>query len=51
MRYKIRVAGKIFEGTNLKILLKRAVEARKATFQPSSQVSPRLQYRTRRANV
>lgn len=51
MRYQIRVAGKIFEGTDLKILLKRAVEARKATFKPSSQVGSRSRYRSSRAGV
>jgi hypothetical protein len=29
LKYQIRVAGKIFEGTNLRTLMKRAVEAKR----------------------
>ncbi len=29
MQYQIRVAGKIFQGTDLKVLLRRAVEAKR----------------------
>jgi len=30
MQYQIRVAGKIFQGTDLKVLLRRAVEAKRS---------------------
>ena len=30
MRYQVKVAGKIFEGPDFRVLLKRAVEAKRA---------------------
>lgn len=45
MRYQIRVAGKIFEGNNLRNLLKRAVEAKRAELQPHG-VSTRIVHST-----
>ena len=37
MRYTIRVAGKLFVGDNPKVLLKRAVEAKRAALKTSGQ--------------
>lgn len=44
MRYQIRIAGKIFEGSNLKMLLRRAVEARRASLKPSTHIGSRVLY-------
>jgi len=34
MRYRVRVAGKVFESENTKVLLKRAVEAKRESLKP-----------------
>ncbi|UCF35674.1 MAG: hypothetical protein JSU96_12640 [Acidobacteriota bacterium] len=33
MQYQVRVAGKIFEGTDIRTLLKRAVEAKRKSLE------------------
>ena len=40
MRYQIRVAGKVFEGTDHRSLLKRAVEAKKEALRTTGNSLP-----------
>jgi len=42
MQYQIRVAGKIFQGTDLKVLLRRAVEAKRAQLRDHLGPSPMI---------
>lgn len=51
MRYQIRIAGKIFEGSDLKVLLRRAVEARKASFKRSAQTTSKMLYERSRVGA
>lgn len=36
MKYRIEVAGKIFEGSDIRLLLRRAVEAKRDAARPQS---------------
>jgi hypothetical protein len=42
MRYQVRVAGKVFEGSDVRILIKRAVQAKRARVEEHHHSSPAL---------
>lgn len=46
MRYQIKVAGKIFEGSDLRVLLKRAVDAKRASIRDETEKTELLRHRT-----